>query len=146
MTYVVRTLRDSFTPLRLPNLRTYLIGQAISLFGTWMQVTAQGWLVWELSHSEVALGIVSMLGSLPLLLFGLWAGVWVDRFDRRKILIGTQAAAMILAFILAALVWTKHGAVVARLRVEFLAGLCRRARFSRAAGLSRRSVRHDQCA
>jgi len=48
-----------------------------------------------------------MLGSLPLLLFGLWAGVWADRFDRRKILIGTQAAAMILAFILAALVWTK---------------------------------------
>jgi MFS family permease len=106
MAYVVRTLRDSFTPLRLPNLRTYLIGQTISLLGTWMQVTAQGWLVWELSHSEVALGIVSMLGSLPLLLFGLWAGVWVDRLDRRKLLIGTQAAAMLLAFILAALVWT----------------------------------------
>jgi MFS family permease len=47
-----------------------------------------------------------MLGSLPLLLFGLWAGVWADRFDRRKILIGTQAAAMVLAFILATLVWT----------------------------------------
>jgi MFS family permease len=106
MVHVVHTLRDSFTPLRLPNLRTYLIGQAISLLGTWMQVTAQGWLVWELSHSEVALGIVSMLGSLPLLLFGLWAGVLTDRFDRRKILIGTQAAAMILAFILAALVFT----------------------------------------
>jgi len=107
MAYVVRTLRDSFTPLRLPNLRTYLIGQAISLLGTWMQVTAQGWLVWELSKSEVALGIVSMLGSLPLLLFGLWAGVWADRFDRRKILIGTQAAAMVLAFVLATLVWTR---------------------------------------
>ena len=106
LAYVVRTLRDSFTPLRLPNLRTYLIGQAISLLGTWMQVTAQGWLVWELSKSEAALGIVSMLGSLPLLLFGLWAGVWVDRLDRRKILISTQAAAMILAFILAVLVWT----------------------------------------
>ncbi len=106
MAYVVRTLRDSFTPLRLPNLRTYLIGQAISLLGTWMQVTAQAWLVWELSKSEVALGIVSMLGSLPLLLFGLWAGVWVDRLDRRKVLIGTQATAMLLAFILAVLVWT----------------------------------------
>jgi MFS family permease len=106
MAYVARTLLDSFTPLRLPNLRTYLIGQAISLLGTWMQVTAQAWLVWELSHSEVALGIVAMLGSLPLLLFGLWAGVWVDRFDRRKVLIGTQAFAMLLAFILAVLVWT----------------------------------------
>jgi MFS family permease len=106
MTHIIRTLRDSFTPLRLPNLRTYLTGQAISLLGTWMQVTAQGWLVWELSKSEVALGIVSMLGSLPLLFFGLWAGVWADRLDRRKILIGTQATAMILAFILAVLVWT----------------------------------------
>ncbi len=106
MAYVITTLRDSFTPLRLRNLRIYLIGQAISLLGTWMQVTAQGWLVWELSHSEVALGIVSMLGSLPLLLFGLWAGVLTDRFDRRKILIGTQATALVLAFVLAALVFT----------------------------------------
>ena len=101
---VFRTLRASFTPLRRPNFRTYLIGQAISLLGTLMQVTAQGWLVWELSHSEVALGLVSFLGSLPLLLFGLFAGVWVDRLDRRKILIGTQATAMLLAFVLAALV------------------------------------------
>ncbi len=106
VSYVFRTLRNSFTPLRLPNLRTYLIGQAISLLGTWMQVTAQGWLVWELSKSETALGIVSMLGSLPLLLFGLFAGVWVDRLDRRKILIGSQSAAMLLAFVLAALVAT----------------------------------------
>ena len=57
----------------------------------------------ELSHSEAALGIVSMLGTLPLLLFGLWAGVWVDRLDWRKILIASQSSAMLLAFILAAL-------------------------------------------
>jgi predicted MFS family arabinose efflux permease len=106
LTYIVRTLHDSFTPLRLPNLRTYLIGQAISLLGTWMQITAQGWLVWELTKSEAALGIVSMLGTLPLLLFGLFAGVWVDRLDRRKILIGSQTAAMLLAFVLAVLVFT----------------------------------------
>ena len=104
--YVIRTLRDSFTPLRLPNLRIYLFGQTISLLGTWMQVTAQGWLVWELSHSEAALGIVSTLGTLPLLLFGLLAGVWVDRLDRRKILIWSQTAAMLLAFVLAVLVFT----------------------------------------
>src|SRR5574339_155993 len=80
MAYVVRTLRDSFSPLRLPNLRIYLIGQAVSLLGTWMQVTAQGWLVWELSKSEAALGITAMLGSL--------------------------IAAMVLAFVLAVLVAT----------------------------------------
>jgi MFS family permease len=104
MAYVVRTLRDSFTPLRLPNLRIYLFGQAISLLGTWMQVTAQGWLVWEISHSEAALGITAMLGALPLLVFGLWTGVWVDRLDRRKIIIWSQVGAMLLAFVLAALV------------------------------------------
>ena len=107
MTHIVHTLRDSFTPLRLPNLRVYLIGQGVSLLGTWMQITAQSWLVWELSHSETALGITAMLGSLPLLLFGLWTGVWIDRLDRRKLLIGSQAAAMLLAFILALLVVTK---------------------------------------
>ena len=106
MAYVVRTLRASFTPLRLPNLRIYLIGQGISLLGTWMQITAQGWLVWELSQSETALGITAMLGSLPLLLFGLWTGVWIDRLDRRKLLFWSQIAAMLLAFILALLVIT----------------------------------------
>ncbi|CAG0935281.1 Putative bacilysin exporter BacE [Thermoflexales bacterium] len=106
MTTILHTLRDSFTPLRLPNLRTYLSGQVISLLGTWMQITAQGWLVWKLTESKVALGVASMLGTLPLLLFGLFAGVWVDRLDRRKILIGSQISAMILAFILAALVAT----------------------------------------
>ena len=45
MTHIVHTLRDSFTPLRLPNLRVYLIGQGVSLLGTWMQITAQSWLV-----------------------------------------------------------------------------------------------------
>ena len=107
MAYVVRTLRASFTPLRLPNLRIYLIGQGVSLLGTWMQVTAQSWLVWELSHSETALGVTAMLGALPLLLFGLWTGVWIDRIDRRRLLIGAQIAAMLLAFILALLVITQ---------------------------------------
>ena len=103
MIQMFQTLRASFSPMRVPNLRIYWGGQTISLLGTWMQVTAQGWVVWELSHSEAALGIVSMLGSLPLLLFGLWAGVWIDRLDRRKILIVSQSSAMLLAFVLAAL-------------------------------------------
>jgi MFS family permease len=104
---VLQTLRASFSPLRVLNLRIYWGGQAISLLGTWMQVTAQAWVVWELSKSEAALGVVSALGTLPLLFFGLFAGVWVDRLDRRKILIGSQTAAMLLAFVLAALVATQ---------------------------------------
>ncbi len=106
ISHAALTLRASFSPLRVPNLRVYWGGQAISLLGTWMQVTAQGWVVWELSKSEAALGLVSALGSLPLLIFGLVAGVWIDRLDRRKILIGSQTAAMLLALVLAALVAT----------------------------------------
>ena len=101
------TLRSNFDPLRLPNFRLYLGGQAISLVGTWLQITAQAWIVWQLTGSTAALGIVSMLNALPLLLFGLYAGVWVDRVDRRRLLIGTQVSAMLLAFILAILTQTQ---------------------------------------
>jgi MFS family permease len=104
---VISTLRSSFSPLRIPNFRIYLGGQTISLIGTWLQATAQGWVVWELTKSSAALGIVNMLGTLPILLLGLWTGVWADRFDRRKLLIGTQIGAMILAITLAILVQTK---------------------------------------
>lgn len=99
-----RTLRSSFDPLRQRNFRIYLGGQSISLVGTWLQVTAQGWLVWTLTHSEVALSIVAMLNALPILLFGPWAGVLAERLDRRRLLIGTQVASMLLAFSLAFLV------------------------------------------
>jgi MFS family permease len=99
----LRTILDSFSPLRLRPFRIYLGGQAISLIGTWMQLTAQSWVVWELSHSTAALGIVGMLGQLPFLLLGPWAGVWADRLDRRRVLIVTQIIAMLQAFTLALL-------------------------------------------
>ncbi len=99
----LRTVRDNFAPLRYPNFRLYLGGQAISLIGTWLQFTAQSWVVWTLTKSEASLGVVNMLGTLPVLFLGPFAGVWVDRIDRRRLLIGTQFTAMLLAFILAAL-------------------------------------------
>src|SRR5579859_1280435 len=99
----IQAFRDSFSPLRNLNLRYYLSGQAVSLIGTWLQMTAQGWVVWQISHSTVALGITGMLGTLPILLFGPWAGVLADRLDRRKVLVGTQTVAMLLAFALAML-------------------------------------------
>lgn len=79
----------------------------MSLIGTWLQVTVQSWVVWELSHSEAALGVVAMLGALPTLLLGPWAGVLADRLNRRGLLIFTQIGMMLLAFILAALVQIK---------------------------------------
>jgi MFS family permease len=102
-----RTIAQGFSPLKLPNFRLYISGQAVSLIGTWLQVTAQSWVVWELSHSEAALGVVAMLGALPTLLLGPWAGVFADRFNRRMLLIITQAGMMLLAFILATLVQLK---------------------------------------
>lgn len=103
---VLKTYRNSFSPLRLPNFRLYLGGQAISLIGTWLQSSALAWVVWLLTGQEAQLGIVAALSTLPILMLGLWTGVWADRFDRRKLLIGTQTAAMLLAFILASLLQT----------------------------------------
>ena len=104
MRRVFRTLLDSFSPLLIRNLRVYLSGQVVSLLGSWMQVTAQSWVVWQLTHSSAALGLVAMLGSLGFLVLGPWAGVWADRLDRRRILVATQIVAMLLAFTLAFLV------------------------------------------
>lgn len=98
--------RETFVPLRNRNLRVYLSGQAVSLIGTWMQNTAQSWVVWRLTGSEASLGTVGMLGTLPLLLLGPVAGGLADRWERRRILITTQAIAMLLALVLALLVLT----------------------------------------
>lgn len=103
---IASTLRESFSPLKIRNFRIYLGGQTVSLVGTWLQMTAQSWVVWELSHSATALGVTAMLSSLPVLLLGPWAGVWADRLDRRKLLIASQAGAMSLAFGLAFLTQT----------------------------------------
>ena len=103
---VLQTYTRSFAPLKNRNLRIYLGGQAISLLGTWMQATAQSWVVWELTHAESSLGIVVMLNTLPLFLLAPWAGSIADRFNRRAILLITQSIAMILAFTLAFLIQT----------------------------------------
>jgi len=102
------TLIESFSPLRIRDFRVYLLGQAVSLVGTWLQVTAQGWVVWVISQSPSQLGIVAMLSTLPILLLGRWTGVWADKLDRRKLLLATATSAMVLAFILATLVQTSR--------------------------------------
>ena len=106
MELTAKAFKGIFTPLNNRNLSVYLSGQTISLLGTFMQATAQSWVVWQISHSTQALGITAMLGALPLLILGPFAGTWADRLDRRKVLIGTQITAMILAFIFAILLQT----------------------------------------
>ena len=103
MASALDTIRGNFAPLRNRNFSIYLGGQAVSLIGTWLQSTAQAWVVWTLTGSEASLGVVTMLNTLPVLFLGPWAGVWADRLDRRKLLIGTQITAMVLAFVLALL-------------------------------------------
>ena len=96
-------LPKTFRSLQHRNFQLYFVGQLISVAGTWMQVVAQAWLVYELSHSELMLGIVGFAAAIPSLLISPWGGVVVDRVNKRNLLVITQASAMVLAFILAAL-------------------------------------------
>ncbi len=100
------TVARGFSPLRERNFSIYLSGQAVSLIGSWLQATAQSWVVWQLTGSEAALGTVTMLQYLPMLLLSPWAGVLADQLDRRKVLIATQIGLMVMAFITALLVQT----------------------------------------
>ncbi|MGO9872297.1 MAG: MFS transporter [Acidimicrobiia bacterium] len=111
MTKVRRLGRDTFTSLHNRNYRLYFVGQTISVSGTWMQNIAQAWLILDLTHSGTALGIVTALQFLPMLVFGAWGGVLADRFDKRKLLYGTQIAAGLLALTLGIIVSTGHAAV-----------------------------------
>lgn len=95
--------RGMFASLRVVNYRLYFGGQALSLVGTWMQATAQAWLVLTLSGSASILGVIVALQALPMLLFGPYAGVIADRVDRRRLMIVLQTIMGGLAAILAVL-------------------------------------------
>ncbi len=94
----------TFSSLRVRNYRLYYLGQIISTSGTFMQSIAQDWLVLKLSNSGVALGAVTALQYLPILLFGSYGGLVADRFSKRKIIFVTQAVSGLLALILGGLV------------------------------------------
>ncbi len=85
------------------NYRLWFAGQAASLVGTWMQMTAQGFLVFELTHSPAYLGYVGFASGVPVWLLTLFGGVVTDRMSRRDLLVITQVSMMVLAFVLAAL-------------------------------------------
>ncbi len=89
--------------LRHRNYRLFFGGQGISLIGTWMTRVATGWLVYRLTGSAFLLGLVSFAGQIPILFLGPFAGVWVDRLNRRSVLIITQILSMLQSFALAIL-------------------------------------------
>src|SRR5215211_174046 len=86
----------TFSSLAIRNYRIYAVGQGVSLCGTWMQTIAQGLLVLRLTGSGTALGMVTALQTIPVLLLGPWGGVIADRFPKRRILYATQVAACLL--------------------------------------------------
>ena len=101
-----RAGRLTFAALSVPNYRRYYAGQAISLCGTWMQMTAQAWLVLSLTHSATTLGVVVALQTLPVLLLAPYGGVIADRVDKRKAMVVLQAAMGVQALILGVLTVT----------------------------------------
>ncbi|MDE3147904.1 MAG: MFS transporter, partial [Acidobacteriota bacterium] len=89
--------------LRHRNFRLFFGGQSISLIGTWMTRIATAWLVYRLTGSALLLGTVSFMGQIPTFLLAPFAGVWVDRLNRRQVLVWTQALSMVQSLALAAL-------------------------------------------
>ena len=100
MTRLWRAARLTFRSMSVRNYRLYFAGQLISTTGTWMQSIAQAWLVLQITGSGVALGVTVALQFTPVLLVGAWGGLVADRVDKRRLLVGTQAAAGLLALVL----------------------------------------------
>ncbi len=108
---------------RNPNFRLFCGGNFLSNIGTWMQNIAQGWLVLQLTNSPFWLGFVGFAGAIPFLLFTLFGGVIADRVNRRYLLISTQTVMMVLAFVLAALAFSKNITVGQVAILSFLTGV-----------------------
>jgi MFS family permease len=106
--YSKKLFRSNFHALTHRNFRLYWIGQCVSLVGTWTQNIGQSWLILSLTGSPLLLGILGAVQFLPITLFSLFAGVFVDKYPKRRILLITQTISMVLAFILSALVFTHH--------------------------------------
>lgn len=114
---------EMFASLRHRNYRLYWIGSLIANTGDWMDQIAIGWLMWELTESGGYLGIMSFCRAFPILLFTLFGGAMADRMERRRLMQITQTFAMLLALLLAALVWTGTVAVWHVLAIAALRGV-----------------------
>ena len=101
--------RRTFASLASPNYRRYVAGQGISLVGTWMQTVAQGWLVYSLTGSGTAIGLLLAVQMLPVLVLAPYGGLVADRLDKRRLMVGVQSALAVLALALGLL--TVSGAV-----------------------------------
>src|ERR1051326_8266971 len=99
------TWRHTFRALRHRNYRLFFWGQLVSLVCTWMQQTAMSWFVYQITNSKFLLGLVAAVGSAPMVLSSVWGGALADLYPKRSILVATQSAQMMCAFLLATGVW-----------------------------------------
>jgi MFS family permease len=116
-------LQQIYKSLQYPNYRLYFIGQSISLIGTWMQRMAVSWLVYRLTGSAFMLGMVTFAGQIPTFLLSPYGGVISDRYNRYKILLTTQIAAMIQAAALAAMVLSGYYNMAAIILLSVILGV-----------------------
>lgn len=117
----------SLNPLRVlvehRNFRLFWIGQTVSLIGTWMQTVGQGWLALQLSNDAFIVGLVAAAGSLPVLLFSLYAGVFVDRLDKLRIVMIAQILLSVEAAVLWWAVWSGYINIPLLVGLAFINGL-----------------------
>src|SRR5512142_2652801 len=117
------TLRRVFKAFQYRDFRLMWIGACTSSIGTWMQIVAQGWLIYRLTHSAFLLALDQFLGGIPIFLFSLIGGVVADRMERRKILLFSQYIQMACAAVLTLLVALGLVHVWQILCLSFIAGL-----------------------
>jgi predicted MFS family arabinose efflux permease len=104
--FSTNSLTRTFTAFRHRNFRLYFIGLLISVIGMWAQIVGQEWLVYSITNSPLALGQVTAVMAIPVWILGPWAGVVLDRFSRRHVLLISQTIQMVQAFVLAWLTFT----------------------------------------
>jgi MFS family permease len=109
--------------LSYPNYRLFFCGQIVSLIGSWISMTATSWLVYRLTGSAMLLGVVGFAGQFPGFVMGPFAGAFLDRWDRHRVLVVTQAISMLQSFVLALLTFTGHINVPAILALNAVQGL-----------------------
>jgi MFS family permease len=105
------------------NYRLFFGGQIVSLIGSWISMTATSWLVYRLTGSAMALGVVGFAGQFPGFVMGPFAGAFLDRWDRHRVLVATQTISMLQSFALAALTFTGHVTVQAVIVLNGVQGI-----------------------
>ncbi len=116
-------LNNPFIALKHPNFRYYWLGMCVSLIGTWMQNTAMPWLAYSITDSPALLSLTGVVQFTPVLVFSLFAGVLIDKYPKKTILMLTQSTSMVISMLLAYLTWSGQIQFWHILALSFILGL-----------------------